>query len=133
VRAAVPRWSITGVAPTHQYDWLWALTSLVAALVPPHMGLHDHLLLLFPGWILAHYAVSGGWSRAYSALWFALLWSGYAVALLALFVEETPAVMVVPGVSLLLIMMIVLMRHIYASSVNVQLGNEPILLPQPAS
>jgi hypothetical protein len=29
--------------------------------------------------------------------------------------------------------MIVLMRHIYASSVNVQLGNEPILLPQPAS
>ncbi len=133
VRAMVPRWSTIGNVMPRQSDWLWALTSLVAVLIPAHMGPHDHTLLLFPGWVLARYAILGDWSRVYSALWFALLWGEYAVALLTPFVTETPAMMVVPSVLLLLVMTVVLVRQIYTATSKMRSSIETVLVPWPAA
>lgn len=90
-------------APVQQRDWLWALASIVAVLVPAHMGPHDHTLLIFPAWIVTSYAVSGQWGRAYARLWYALLWGTYGIMLLLPFTTDSPAIVVVPSVTLLLI------------------------------
>lgn len=100
-------------AQKYQLDLLWALTGLVAVLIPFHMGPHDHTLLLFPAWILVSYLVCGICEKLISSLWFVLLWSEYAVTLLTPFVMETPAKVVVPTVLLLLAGVFVLVWQIH--------------------
>lgn len=111
-----------------QLDLLWALTSLVAVLVPLHLGPHDLTLLLFPAWILASYLASGIWAKPLSTTWLALLWSAYAVALLIPFDMETPGLVVVPSVLLLLAAVVTLFWQIGQVGAAPRTGNTALSL-----
>jgi hypothetical protein len=84
-----------------QRDLLWALTTIVAVLVPAHMGPHDHTILIVAAWIVVYHAVAGAWGRGATRRWYALLWAIFATILLVPFTSERPALVVVPTVLLL--------------------------------
>ena len=81
-------------------DLLWALAGIVAVLTSYHLNPHDLTLLIFPAWIIGAYAVSGVWGRAWSRLWYGMLWAGYLLAPLTLY-SENSALAVVPSVLLM--------------------------------
>jgi hypothetical protein len=82
------------------WDLLWALTGVVAVLTSLHLNPHDLTLLIFPAWIIGAYATSSLWNARLSRLWLAILWVGYVLAPLTLYVTN-PAVPVIPSVILM--------------------------------
>lgn len=77
-------WRSRGLAPAHEEgaatDLLWALGCIVALLVSPHLGPHDHTVLLFPLWIVAAYLLSGRWTGWVARSWLILLWACYLIS-----------------------------------------------------
>jgi hypothetical protein len=82
------------------WDLLWALAGIVAVLTSLHLNPHDLTLLIFPAWIIGAYATSGLWDTRLPSLWLVILWVGYVLAPLTLYVEN-PAVPVIPSVILM--------------------------------
>ena len=76
----------SGDRGTPATDLVWALACVVAVLVPPHLGPHDHTLLLFPLWIVSAHLLSGRWPEGQARLWLALLWGNYLLGPLNLFI-----------------------------------------------
>lgn len=78
---------------THQasFDMLWAVAGIVAVLTSLHLNPHDLVLLIFPAWFVASYALSGAFGRA-SRAGLVALWLGYALMALTSFLQAAPAI-----------------------------------------
>ena len=76
---------------------------MIAVLTSPHLNPHDLTLLIFPGWIIAAYAVRGNWNGRLSAIWLALLWLGYVLPSLG-----DPGALVIPSVVLMAVVTMML-------------------------
>lgn len=92
-------------------DLIWALAGVVAVVTSTHLNPHDLSLLIFPAWIIGAYATSGLWNAPTSRFRLALLWTGYALAPLTLYLPN-PALSVVPTVLLMAVAMLMLARDI---------------------
>jgi hypothetical protein len=99
------------LTPRPQSDLLWALSGILAVLISPHLNPHDLTLLIFPAWIIGAYAASGFWSAANSRIWFAILWTGYALGPVVQ-VSDTGAVL--PSVLLMATAALLLVRQLTA-------------------
>lgn len=72
-------------------DLLWALGCVVMVLTAFHLNIHDLTVLLLPAWIIAGGVVGGEEPRWWSRRWLTLLWSGYAVSVLFLVMNQRQA------------------------------------------
>src|SRR5205823_1262073 len=52
--------------PPKSQDLFWALVGVLAVVSSLHLNPHDLTLLIFPGWILGAYAVSGALGKSQS-------------------------------------------------------------------
>ena len=75
----------------------------MATLVPPHLGPHDHTLLLFPLWIVSAYRLSGRWGGGLARLWLVLLWGNYLLGPLQLFTGLPVGAATVANITLLIL------------------------------
>ncbi|MEA2573435.1 MAG: hypothetical protein QOH93_733, partial [Chloroflexia bacterium] len=73
------------------FDMIWAVVGIMAVLTSVHLNPHDLVLLIFPAWIVASYALSGALG-ADSRRWLAVLWLGYALIPVSFFLQDVPAV-----------------------------------------
>ncbi|HEX8597861.1 MAG TPA: glycosyltransferase family 87 protein [Chloroflexia bacterium] len=73
------------------FDLLWAVAGIVAVLTSLHLNPHDLVLLIFPAWIVAAYALSGAFGRALR-MGLAALWLGYALMAVTSFLQAAPAI-----------------------------------------
>jgi hypothetical protein len=81
VLALVWVWLRSRNTPHWNGDLFWALGSVVALLTSLHLNPHDLTLLIFPAWIMSAWALSREVEQDAKVRWLALLWAGYAVAL----------------------------------------------------
>jgi hypothetical protein len=89
--------------PDTRLDLMWALTTIVALLISPHLNPHDLSLLIFPAWVIGAHAAQGRWGGL-SRLWVLLLWVGYAlypVTFVVSGLSGNAGLSVVPGVLLM--------------------------------
>ena len=85
---------------TESYDLTWALVAVIAALTSLHLNPHDLTLLVFPGWVLGAYAVSGHWDTSLSRFWLWVLWADYTLIPLTFFLmpQDNPALQTIPDI-----------------------------------
>ncbi len=81
----------TSATSQPSFDMLWAVAGIVAVLTSLHLNPHDLVLLIFPAWIVAAYALSGAFGTA-SRAGLAALWLAYALMAITSFLQAVPAI-----------------------------------------
>ncbi|MDQ3705577.1 MAG: DUF2029 domain-containing protein [Chloroflexota bacterium] len=90
------RGASTSTAEAHatgqaSFDMLWAVAGIVAVLTSLHLNPHDLVLLIFPAWIVATYALSGAFGVA-SRVGLVALWLAYALMATTSLLQAVPAI-----------------------------------------
>ena len=108
--------AIDSTADQETFDLMWALAAIIALLTSLHLNPHDLTLLIFPGWIIAAYVVSGRWDPSLSRLWLWILWLEYALVPLTFFLVplSNPALQTIPDILLMAFAAIQLARQLIA-------------------